>query len=333
MQSNRILLSLVIPLLNASEDIEGLFQAIGKQKNVDKEQLEVIAVNDGSTDDTAQQIEQHKAAFKEFADFKVITHSSRMGLAQTRFDGAKAARGKFLTFVDKRTRPDPDYLENFLNKKRNIIIGNIYMDKSLSPWDRLLVLVRKKLYFPYFNHPFNDIELDRESYRDFKNKGGGGAMLVLRDYYLKVSATFKRGKDVNDDSLLIENLLGIEPLLKTASARALYLNRTGFKENVMHIYNRGPKFVDYYTKPGTRFFPVIVALVVFILVNIGVAVMAPQWLLAELLAALVILVAVSAYLAESVMDFFTCVVLLPVALVSFSAGILKGLGMKLLRKY
>lgn len=326
-------LSVIFPMLDASEDVQGVFASVASQTGIDRRQVEIIVVDDGSSDDTPELIEKHKDRFSGFADFKVIKHKSRLGLAQTRYDGARAAQGEYLTFVDKRTRPDNDYLANLLNKRRDIVIGNVYMTKTRSIWDRLLVVIRKKLYFPYFNHTFDDIELDQPTYRKFKNKGGGGVMLVKRQYYLDIAKNMNRGKDVNDDSFLIDTLAGITPILKTASANAQYLNRTGFWENVKHLYNRGPKFVDYYTKPSTRFFPLIVSLLTVLAANVVIIFVNPRWLVYELAVAGLVLLTISVYLAEEPLDLIVCLFLLPLALVTFCLGILKGLAMKLTGRY
>jgi glycosyltransferase involved in cell wall biosynthesis len=303
------------------------------QVRVNKKEIEIVIVDDGSTDDTPQQIKTNLATLKAFGNVQVITHKERAGLIMARLNAAKSAKGMFIAFVDKRTRPNPDYIHYLLAKKRNIVIGDVYMDKQRSPWDRVLTLIRKKLYYPYFNHPFDDIEIDSDLYKRFKNKGGGGAMLVLRDYYLSVIDKFKKSPNANDDSMLINNLLKFEPLLKTADARTLYINRTGFKENVLHVYNRGPKFVDYYIKPGTRFFPEIIALVVVLLASIALFFIQPLVLAYELMAAVALLIFIASYLSEGLVDFLTCLWVFPVLILAFVVGILKGLAMKALRRY
>lgn len=98
-------------------------------------------------------------------------------------------------------RYNPDYFYELVRKSHshNIVVGNVYTDKTLSPWDRLMTLLRKKIYYPYYNHPFKDIELDYDDWKRFKNKGGGAVMLVLKSYYLSVAPSMKMGKDVSDD--------------------------------------------------------------------------------------------------------------------------------------
>jgi hypothetical protein len=272
--------------------------------------------------------------FSDFANFKIIRHATRKGLSQTRLDGAKSAGGEFITFIDKRTRPDEDYLAMFLSKKRNIVIGNPYIDMSKGIWSRVLSLVRIKLYYPYFNTSFEDIILGLDDYRNFKNKGGGGSMLVKREYYLRVAKSQTHSPHANDDSKFIEELSKIEPVLKTCDAKTEYLNRTGHIENILHLYNRGPKFIDYYFKRGSRFYYYILIpllLLPFILIALFIVPRLLFFMFASL--AFAATLAASFYFSKGAKDFFSCAIVLPIALVSFSIGISRGLVLKLLKVY
>lgn len=332
-KNKQVLLSVVLPLLNASDDVKGLFVCLHDQIKLDKKNIEVIIVNDGSTDNTIGEINKYNNLLKDYHGWHIIKHTKREGLAVTRVDGVNSAKGKYITFIDKKCRPDKDYLYGFISKNRNIIIGNPYVDKTKSLWGRVLALIRIKLYYPYFNHPFEDIDLDYDKYVKFKNKGGGGSMFVLKKYYMDVSKTMPKGIHINDDSLFVSRLTQIEPILKTASARLEYLNRTGFIENVIHLYNRGPKFINFYAKPGSRFFLLIIGLVGFMIINIAVALVYPLLFIYEFVILLTLLFITSLYLSEDFIDFTSSFLVIPIAITSFSCGVIKGLLIKLLRRY
>lgn len=332
MSGTSIQLSIILPALNAEGELDELFESLKNQTGIDKSRVEIILIDDGSTDGTVAAAKKHKA-LDEFADFKIISQPQRMGLAQARFDGAQAAKGKYISFVDKKTRPDPNYFASFMAKKRDIIIGNVYMDPKRSVWDALLTAIRIRLYRPYFNQAFDDILLDHAAYKRFKNKGGGGAMFVRRDYFLKAAKGLKRGFNVNDDSQLITKLSTYDSILKSSSPKILYINRVGLRENLGHIYNRGPKFVDFYIQPGTRFFPYIMTLLLVIALNSLIVSLSPSLMLLELRIIITGLVVASIFLADSVKHFFAFVVLLPLIAAAFVAGIIKGLIYKLFRLY
>lgn len=333
MSKKQTSISIVMPFLDAKEEIKDLFTCLQKQINIDKNNIEIVIVDDGSTDDTVQEIKKYSHLLDDYESLNIVRHKRRQGHTTTRIDGAKVARGKYLAFIDKKGRPDSDYIYSFINKNRNIIIGNPYVDKNRSVWGRVLSLVRIKLYYPYFNHPFEDISLDHDQYLKFKNKGGGGSMFVLRKYYLEVAKTMPTSIHVSDDNLYILKLAEIEPILKTSSPKIEYLNRTGFKENIIHLYNRGPKFVDFYAKPGTRYFIPIIVLVCFVVIDIIFALLLPIALILEFIVLLVLLIGIALYLSEDFKDIISVLFIMPIAIVCFSLGVLRGLLLKLLNKY
>jgi len=331
--NKEITYSIVIPLLDAEMDVKDLFISLKKQINVNKKNVEIIIVNDGSTDNTTTELKKHRKLLSDYDSLSIVKHIERQGHTITRIDGAKVAKGKYLIFIDKKGRPDNDYLQSLISKNRNIIIGNPYVNKTRSAWGRVLSLIRIKLYYPYFNHTFDDITLNSDQYAKFKNKGGGGSMFVLRKYYLEVAKTMPTGVHVSDDNLFVLKLAKIEPVLKTSSAKIEYLNRTGFKENIIHLYNRGPKFVSFYTNPGSRFFLLIMGVVAFVILNLVITFFNPILFVYEFCLLATILLIATLYISEDPMDFSLSLVILPIAIASFSIGIIRGLLLMLFRKY
>lgn len=87
-----ITLSIIIPAYNVGEFLEAAVKSIG---NVDNK-VEIIIVNDGSTDDTlmiATQLQQEIPQIR-------IMNQTNMGLAQSRNNAIKSAKGKYLMFLD-----------------------------------------------------------------------------------------------------------------------------------------------------------------------------------------------------------------------------------------
>ncbi|WP_423057946.1 bifunctional glycosyltransferase/CDP-glycerol:glycerophosphate glycerophosphotransferase [Brevibacterium linens] len=86
-------LSVIVPAFNASEFIDRCLKSILSQRGVS---LEVIVVDDGSTDDTVEKASQHSHGDKPVT---VLTGSNE-GPARARNRGIGAARGKYITFAD-----------------------------------------------------------------------------------------------------------------------------------------------------------------------------------------------------------------------------------------
>lgn len=93
--SKKPLVSVIIPIFNGSQYVENLFLSLTQQIFTD---FEVIFVDDGSSDDTFQQIQKEIKACKRL-NVRVI-RSSHQGLAATRNIGIRSSMGNYLTFLD-----------------------------------------------------------------------------------------------------------------------------------------------------------------------------------------------------------------------------------------
>lgn len=87
------LITVVVPIYNVEEYLRACLDSIEHQTH---ENLEVIMVNDGSTDGSAAIAEEYVARDPRF---KLITQENG-GLSRARNTGADAATGEFLAFVD-----------------------------------------------------------------------------------------------------------------------------------------------------------------------------------------------------------------------------------------
>lgn len=86
-------LSLVIAVYNGEKFLSAFFDSIKAQQ---LESLEMIVVNDGSTDGSAEVIARYAS---EFAHFQVINQANQ-GVSAARNTGLAVARGKYLAFPD-----------------------------------------------------------------------------------------------------------------------------------------------------------------------------------------------------------------------------------------
>lgn len=96
-------LSVVICSLNGAAGVDRCLRALADQKDVE---LQVIVVDDGSTDDTSEVGREHGAT--------VIRHEVNQGLAAARNTGVRAATAPVVAFLDDDCEPAPEWARELL---------------------------------------------------------------------------------------------------------------------------------------------------------------------------------------------------------------------------
>ena len=98
-------LSIIIPVYNNEKDLDKCLTSILNQ-NIDD--LEIVVVNDGSTDNSEKVIKKYQEKYDNI--FKYY-FKENTGVADTRNYGLDKAEGKYIMFVDA-----DDYLDTSLYK-------------------------------------------------------------------------------------------------------------------------------------------------------------------------------------------------------------------------
>ncbi len=107
MNSNE--LSIVVPVFNGEKTIE---QCINSIRNQTFRKIELIIVDDGSTDGTLNICQ--KIAQKD--DRIVICHKANGGVSSARNTGIELATGQYLMFIDGDDILRPDYIKAFMDR-------------------------------------------------------------------------------------------------------------------------------------------------------------------------------------------------------------------------
>ncbi|HBE20937.1 MAG TPA: hypothetical protein DEG17_06730 [Cyanobacteria bacterium UBA11149] len=152
MISNRSLISVIVPAYNAAKFLEKAIQSILKQAY---EPLEIIVVDDGSTDATSHVVKRLDNSIR-------YIYQENAGPAIARNTGLKLAKGEIIAFLDaddlwpeNKLDLQLEYLEK--NPAMEIITGRIQVMQSESTDNKRL--------FPEFKQPSLGVNLGAGLYR------------------------------------------------------------------------------------------------------------------------------------------------------------------------
>ncbi len=109
-----ILISVIIPVYNVSEYLPQCLDSVLQQ---DYENLEIICVEDCSTDSSREILEIYK---KRFSHIKIIQNKQNIGLGLTRNEGLKVATGEYIHFLDSDDWLERDSYSRLIKKIKNL---------------------------------------------------------------------------------------------------------------------------------------------------------------------------------------------------------------------
>ncbi|WP_052948602.1 glycosyltransferase [Mesobacillus campisalis] len=113
--------SIIMPSFNRYSQLLLSLYALEKQ-TFDLSKMEVILIDDGSTDHTP-----HLKDYQPHYKFKYIRNSENLGLAASRNKGIKEAKGEIIIILDSEMIIDPEYVKNnyrhHLKEENTVVIG------------------------------------------------------------------------------------------------------------------------------------------------------------------------------------------------------------------
>lgn len=105
---NGPLVSIVVPVYNTEKYLKRCINSILEQTYTN---LEIILVDDDSTDASAKILEQYRVIDNRI---KTITHKQNRGLFQARITGVESSSGSYITFVDSDDYISVDWIRTLL---------------------------------------------------------------------------------------------------------------------------------------------------------------------------------------------------------------------------
>jgi glycosyltransferase involved in cell wall biosynthesis len=125
LNNTKVTLSIIIPVYNSSHYLNRCLDSIVSQPFSD---IEIILINDGSTDDSAEICEQYRSLDNRIT----VLHQDNQGIGFARNRGLKQAVGQYIVFVDD----DDILIQGACNTLNHIILSSPEADIiALSHYD------------------------------------------------------------------------------------------------------------------------------------------------------------------------------------------------------
>jgi len=163
-QKNKPNISIIIPLYNEEETIQGLL------KNTPNHlPYEIIIVNDGSTDESVKRIKEIK-----FKNLKLITHSRNKGYGAALLTGFNRAKGDIIVTLDSDGQHDPQEIPRLVRpillNQTDIAIGSRYMGNChyTVPFHTRFGESLINIFLKLFYH--QKVENNQSGFRSFRRK-------------------------------------------------------------------------------------------------------------------------------------------------------------------
>jgi hypothetical protein len=231
-------------------------------------------------------------------------------------------------FIDHRCIASKNILKEIEKKDYEPIIGNPIQDYKVNLISRFFYIFRKNFYKPYWGEEYPDVYINEENF-DSIPKGFSPFFTNKQNFFNAIPED--TGKWVSDDTLIFSNIVKEKKILKTSTVKVLYKERYKFKEFFVHMFQRGPRFVDFYRNSKSRYFFLIPLICVLPFILGGGVLLLGVWFGIAMLVLLLIAVGYLLFKGYDLLDTLSVLVMTPLVLLAFGSGVYIGVFRKILR--
>ena len=144
------MISLISSLYNTEEYLHQCLDSVINQTFKD---IEVILIDDGSTDSSGIICDSYCEAYSNFSCY----HISKAGPAYGRQFGLSKAKGEYICFIDSDDWLEPDYCrlmyESMTGNHADMCVSDFYTNDTVTNhWEAVVMTDKKQIYDTYFTN-------------------------------------------------------------------------------------------------------------------------------------------------------------------------------------
>ena len=154
-------ISVIVPVYNVENYLENCLNSLVNQTVKD---IEIIAINDGSTDKSGEILNRYQ---KEFSNIKVI-HQGNDGISAVRNKGIELSTGEYIAFIDSDDSVSLNFCEEMLNKALECdaditvcdyyeVCNEVKTEIKLPDFNKCTVFENPSLLFDINSSPWNKL--------------------------------------------------------------------------------------------------------------------------------------------------------------------------------
>lgn len=319
-------LSVIIPAYNSEKWIGPTLKHLSTSLQKTKwGSVEVLVIDDGSTDNTSKSAEETATAYK----VKIIRQPNS-GRLKTRKNGIEKAKGDYVLMLDSRVYTKPgsfEYLVEQMDKTPEAVVwnGHIDVERTGNPFARFWYTITFIAWHRYMKQP-RLMHYGTDNF-DYYPKGAGcffAPRAYLLDAYKSFSTYYKDDRNANDDTSLIRHIASQSDIYISPGFAFTYNSRSTWKAFIKHTLHRGVVLIDGYFRPGTRYFYPLILYLLAVPLYIATGFLYPELVL--LLPVVLGLLFLFAKLRGApTKDAAALAYIAPVFILYYTAGLYKGL--------
>jgi glycosyltransferase involved in cell wall biosynthesis len=319
-------LSIVIPVFNQPKWIGRTIEqaTVAVQRSGFEHAEIVVVVADEAT-------RQALAQVRPQLPLRVLDEEQPGRLA-ARAQGVEAASGDLVLLLDSRIAIDPDalrFIGDRIGQEHDLPIWTAHIEFNVeSPYGRFWNVIIPLVWWRYYSKP-RTTSFGLEEYDRFSK--ATTCFLAPRSLLLDANSQFSTyyadTRYASDDTALLRMLAARQPINVSPHFSCTYNPHDNYSAFVRNIFHRGRTFLDSYGRPGTRFFPLVLAFYPLSLLSALIAARRPRLALKAAIASPLSFAAATMALRRNRADAAAVAMIGPSWLAAMCVGLWAGLWM------